>query len=279
MVKSSVRDKLKPWGLTSTNDLAGSPLSEIEDTPAEPALKVWALSGAGFVMRVEDDIIYIDPWLVPPDSSRKTHRAYPPPFPPGAVKKALAVLSTHEHEDHCNAETLLGINSSTGALLLGPKSSTKKALAAGYPASRAVSLSPGDAYKISPSFNLTAFGASDPYEDSALMYLLETPRGNVFHSGDTSYFEGFKDVGDRYAVDIALLNFGKQIPTPEKPYYMNADKVARAARDLKARTVVPMHWNLWIETLEDPSPIEGILNVTSPSSRLVILEGGQKLEL
>lgn len=254
-------------------------LSEIEDSPPKDTLRIWGLSGAGFVLRLGDDIIYIDPWLVPPDPGRKTHRAYPPPFPPEAVRRALAVLSTHEHEDHCNVQTLLGINGSSGALFLGPETSMRKVLAAGFPECRTVTLSPGDEYEVSPSFTVRAVGASDPYEESAIMYVIETPRGNVFHSGDSSYFDGFKGVGDEYRIRVALLNFGKQIPTPEKPYYMSADKLASAARDLNATIVVPMHWNLWIETEEDPRPIKGVLSSKSPSSRLVILEGGEMLEL
>ena len=242
-------------------------------------LRIWSLSGAGFVIRAGDDVIYIDPWLVPPDPARKTHRVYPPPFPPEAVRSALAVLSTHEHEDHCNVKTLLGMNQSSGAVFLGPKTSTKKALAGGFPERKTITLSPGDKYRISDAFTVRAEGASDLYEESALMYLIETPRGNVFHSGDSAHFDGFKKVGDLYKVDVALLNFGKQIPTLEKPYYMSADKLASAAKDLNARVVVPMHWNLWVETMEDPRPIEAALKSRSPESKLVILEGGQVLEL
>jgi L-ascorbate 6-phosphate lactonase len=254
-------------------------LSEIEDSPHEGKVRIWGLGGSGFAVRSGDEIIYIDPWLVPPDPSRTTHRVYPPPFPPDAVRRVLAVLSTHEHEDHCNTQTLLGMNKFTDARFVGPRSSTEKALAGGYPPSDIITLRPGDRYQISPSFTVRAFEARDTYEDSALMYLIETPRGNIFHSGDTSYFEGFKKLGDKYRVDVALLNFGKQIPTPDKPYYMNAEGVASAARDLKAKIVVPMHWNLWVETREDPHPIEAILRSKSPDSRLLILEGGEKIEL
>ena len=242
-------------------------------------VRIWGLGGSGFVVRSGDDVVYIDPWLVPPGPERTTHRVYPPPFPPDAVRRALAVLSTHAHEDHCNTETLLGINRSTGARFAGPRSSVGKALAAGYPPSRVVTLHPGDRHELSPAFTVRSFGARDPYEDSALMYLIETPRGNILHSGDTSYFEGFKEIGEAFRVDVALLNFGKQIPTPEKPYYMNADRLASAATDLRAGVVVPMHWNLWVETREDPLPIAAILRSRSPDSKLVILEGGEKLEL
>lgn len=254
-------------------------LEEIQDSPPTDELRIWGLSGAGFVMRIGDEILFVDPWLVPPDPSRTTHRKYPPPFPPEAVKRAVAVVSTHEHEDHCNPETVIGISRSSGAVLVGPVSSIKKAVDHGYPESKAVTVSPGERYAASQNFSLRAFKANDPYEPSALMYLVETPRGNVFDSGDSSYFGGFKEIGDKYLVDVALLNFGKQIPTPDKPYYLSAEKVAFAARDLRAKVVVPMHWNLWTETLEDPGPIGPLLKSMSPGSKLVILDGGEKLEI
>lgn len=264
--------------LPSSFKVAYPLLAEIQDSYSRSTLRIWGLSGAGFVMRYEDDILYIDPWLTT-DPTRKTHRAYPPPFPPEEVSKALAVISTHEHEDHCNPQTLLGLARSSSAIFFGPVSSTKKALAAGYPPFRVVVLSPGDSHEISTAFTVKAFEASDPYEPSALMYLIQTPRGNVFHSGDTSYFPGFKTIGDKFKVDLALLNFGRQIPTPDKPYYMSAYKMASAARDLKAKVAVPMHWNLWVETLEDPRQIEPVLKSKSPNTKLLIIEGGKEFEL
>jgi L-ascorbate 6-phosphate lactonase len=257
----------------------GELLEEIEDSAGDETVRIWGLGGAGFVVRAHREIIYIDPWLVPPDPSRTTHRGGTIPFPPEKIRMANAILSTHEHEDHCNVQTILGINKSAGAKFIGPKSSIAKALAGGLPASEVTMISPGDQRSIGSMFKLRVFESSDPYEPSAVMFLIETPRGNILHSGDTSYFDGFKKIGNRFAVDVALLNFGRQIPSPEKPYYMKAEKLAKAAKDLRARIVVPMHWNLWTETREDPRPILPILQRESPDSQLVILDLGQSLKL
>src|SRR5271169_5949745 len=97
-------------------------LREIEDSPALHSLRIWGLSGAGFVFRFEDEVVYIDPWLVTPEPKRTTHRVFPIPFPPEAIRKASAVISTHEHADHCDVATIAGILKSTGAVFLGPKS-------------------------------------------------------------------------------------------------------------------------------------------------------------
>ncbi len=254
-------------------------LEEIEDSPSNDSVRIWGLSGAGFVLRCKDDVIYIDPWLVPPDVKRTTHRTYPIPFAPGKVTRGNAVISTHEHEDHCNVATVKGIVESSGAIFVGPKSAVNKVVGGGLPESKTVTVAPGSFVSISHSFKLRALEAQDPYEPLAVVILIESERGNILHSGDTSYFSGFREIGEKYEVKVALLNFGKQIPTPEKPYYMNAEKVAMAARDLRAKIVVPMHWNLWQETREDPRPIEPILKSMSPESKFIIVEGGELLQI
>ena len=189
------------------------------------------------------------------------------------------MISTHEHADHCDVPTIAGIVRSTGAVFIGPKSATDKAINGGLSSSKAITVSPGMKLEISPSFNVRVFHSSDPYEPQAVMILLETPTGNILHSGDTSYFGGFKEIGDGYSVDVALLNFGKQIPNPEKPYYMNAQKLAMAARDLRAKIVVPMHWNLWEETKEDPTRFEPILRIESPGSQFRVVNFGELLQV
>jgi alkyl sulfatase BDS1-like metallo-beta-lactamase superfamily hydrolase len=106
----------------SSNEL----LDEIEKSPNTDSVRIWGLSGAGFVIRCNEDIVYIDPWLVPPDAKRTTHRAYPIPFSPERVTRASAVISSHEHEDHCNVATIKGIVDSAGAKFIGPRSAVSK---------------------------------------------------------------------------------------------------------------------------------------------------------
>jgi len=265
--------------MSQGNSEAPKLLHEIEDSPDGEKVRIWGLGGAGFVIRSAGDIAYIDPWLVPPDSTRTTHRSGGIPFPAENVRRARAVLSTHEHEDHCNVATILALNKFAGARFMGPKSSVAKALSGGLLPTETTTISPGQEIDLTPSLKVRAFESQDPYEPQAVMIMVETPRGNILHSGDTSYFDGFKKIGEEFEIDVALLNFGKQIPTPEKPYYMNAEKISAAARDLKAKILVPMHWNLWVETREDPRPIEGVLKKYSPVSRLEIVDVGERLDL
>jgi L-ascorbate 6-phosphate lactonase len=189
------------------------------------------------------------------------------------------VISTHEHNDHCDPATLHAFAECTDATFFGPASSARKAEQSGYPPSRVMTVASGETVEVSNSFKLKVFPSNDPYELQAVTYVIQTPRGNIFHSGDTNYFDGFRLVGESTAVDVALLNFGKQIPDPAKPYYMDAASVAKAARDLRAKTVVPMHWNLWLEGKDNPAKVEQELRKTSPASLYRKVDVGDLLEL
>jgi L-ascorbate metabolism protein UlaG (beta-lactamase superfamily) len=254
-------------------------LHEIEAPETKDITTIWSLGGAGCVIKHKAAIVYIDPYLVVPDPSEEFHRAIPVPFPPERITRATAVMSTHEHEDHCDEQTVRAFQKNTRALFIGPVSSAAKALAWGYDANRVVTVRPGDKRELTSEVCIWCFESKDAYAEASVTYLVKTPRGNVFHSGDTSYFDGFKKVGEEHRVDVALLNFGKQVPTLEKPYYMNAEAVAKAARDLKARIVIPIHWDIWLEAREDPTSITHHLKDVSPGSRLSILNVGEKFEL
>ncbi len=254
-------------------------LTEIEQNDTASRTVIYSLGGAGFAICAENKVMYIDPYLSLPDPSKSIRRSIPIPFSPQRITKADVIISTHEHQDHCDPLTIRAFEKGTRAIFLGPSSSVRKAMSLAFPTRRVRALSPGDLYEVSPSVKIIALESVDPYAQSSLCYLIETPRGNVFHSGDSSYFDGFKKAGSLYRVDVALLNFGKQVPSPEKPYYMSAKSVALAAKDLNASILIPMHWDLWEESVEDPSLIKEPLDAASRNTVLEILRIGDKFEL
>jgi L-ascorbate metabolism protein UlaG (beta-lactamase superfamily) len=75
-------------------------------------------------------------------------------------------------------------------------------------------------------------------------FLIQGSR-TVYFSGDTGYFRGFEEFGRRYAIDYALLGAGAYDPRWFMHYsHMNVAEFFMAARDLGAKTVIPMHFGV-----------------------------------
>ena len=67
----------------------------------------------------------------------------------------------------------------------------------------------------------------------------------------------------------ALFVSVAQSPTG-KNYYMTEADAARAARDVGARTLVPMHWNLWRAFRLDPKGVVTVARWYCPGAAVKI---------
>jgi L-ascorbate metabolism protein UlaG (beta-lactamase superfamily) len=75
----------------------------------------------------------------------------------------------------------------------------------------------------------------------------------IFFSGDTGYFVGFKEVGEKFpGIDYALLGVGAYEPRWFMHYsHMNVEEFFLAANDLGAKVSIPMHFGI-IELGKEP---------------------------
>ncbi|NOY76334.1 MAG: MBL fold metallo-hydrolase [Calditrichaeota bacterium] len=86
-------------------------------------------------------------------------------------------------------------------------------------------------------------------------FVLEHPEGTVYFSGDSGYFPGFKDIGKRFKIDVAILPIGAYRPKKNLKKHMNPPDALRAFKDLGARWMIPIHWgtfHLGWEPLNEP---------------------------
>ncbi len=86
-------------------------------------------------------------------------------------------------------------------------------------------------------------------------FVLKAGERSVFHCGDTAYFDGFREIGQRCPVEIALLPIGAYDTPSQRAVHMNPEEAVQAFVELGARTLVPMHYGtfrLSYEPLEEP---------------------------
>ncbi|RZL13791.1 MAG: MBL fold metallo-hydrolase [Pedobacter sp.] len=115
-------------------------------------------------------------------------------------------------------------------------------------------------------------------------FILKTPEHTFYLGGDSGYGPHFADAGEKYGpFDLALLEcgqFNKMWPL----IHMFPEEMVQAGADLKATTVMPIHWgkfalamHSWKEPIERAvaaAELSG-LNLTTPIPGETIFVGGK----
>ncbi len=169
-------------------------------------------------------------------------RAVPFVIDPFAIKQVDAVLATHYHQDHMSAEYAAHVIQSGMTTVnekgeevpvpfIGPKKSVETWMKWGVPAERCITVKPGDVIRIKDveievldSFDRTCLVTTDStgpdreeltgicptdMDDKAVNYLVKTPGGNIYHSGDSHYSIYFAKHGKDHEVDVAFGSYGE----------------------------------------------------------------------
>lgn len=77
----------------------------------------------------------------------------------------------------------------------------------------------------------------------------------IYHSGDTAYFEGFQQVGERLRPDVALLPIGAYFPDTYRTVHTSPEEAVRGFVECGAKWMIPMHFGtfrLGREPMEEP---------------------------
>lgn len=214
-------------------------------------------------------------------------RAVPFVFDPFGFHQADAVLATHYHQDHMSAEWAAHVIQSGMTTqdaegreipvpFIGPRKSVETWVKWGVPPERCVTVRPGDYVRVKDleilaldSFDRTCLVTTDStgpdreeltgvcpsdMDEKAVNYLIRTPGGSIYHSGDSHYSIYFAKHGKDYDIDVAFGSYG------ENPVGM-ADKmtscdILRMAEALRCKVVIPIHHDVWTNFQADVQEIK-----------------------
>jgi L-ascorbate 6-phosphate lactonase len=203
------------------------------------------------------------------------------------------LLVTHEHLDHFDEGFVRVLDSrrpGAGLVIPRPLVAAAERIA---PHLNVVGARLGETLELSPTVTVTvtpawhAFDVADGYSqglddagDSRFVgYVVRTPDVSLYHSGDTLVTDGLREALQGEQVDIALL------PINGRDYYreglnlvgnMDGREAFLLAKELGARMLVPMHWDLFAGNtvrpggVVDDASVDPVLYVLVPA-RLVPL--------
>ncbi len=114
-------------------------------------------------------------------------------------------------------------------------------------------------------------------------YVVKVPGHSIYHSGDSAYFDGFAEIGDRLNPDTALLPIGAYDCPSGREVHMNPEEALRAFFDLKAHRMMPMHHGTFpLSNEKRHEPLERLLTAVESlglESRVISPREGEQILL
>lgn len=114
-------------------------------------------------------------------------------------------------------------------------------------------------------------------------FLVGSGDRKVFHAGDSAYFEGFKEIGEREDICLAILPIGAYEAPSGRDVHMNPEEALDAFEDLGAQLMMPMHYGTFPLGNEHPDePIQRLFMEAKKrglEKRVIIPEAGVGVEV
>jgi len=210
---------------------------------------------ASFLVQTPEHSVLIDPnwarWL------KVVKRLRHPGIAARDLPTTDLVLVTHAHFDHLDKRSLRAV--AAGQPIAVPKNVGKLVSRLGF--ERVHELGTWESFRhghlkitLTPARHWGARVLHDNHRSFG-GFLIEYAGRSVFHCGDSSYFDGFREIGGRFPVEIALLPIGAYDAPSKRDVHMNPEEALRAFVELGAATMIPMHYGtfrLSYEPLHEP---------------------------
>ncbi len=236
-------------------------------------------------------------WLLDPIFSRRAllpARKTAPALTAEAVNRLFPkvnVVISHGHYDHLDENSVKQLaKEHTFYVPLG----VGQYILRWKPGAKVVEMDWWQRHKIASGFELHSLPAQHwsmralegPNRSLWASYMIVTPKSTIYFGGDSGYFVGYREFGNKYPkIDYALLPTTAYHPRWfMHKAHMNAEEAIQAFQDLKARYFVPTQWGTF--RLGDNPPGLPMLELRRlirsrqlDSSRYLELEIGELLNL
>lgn len=251
------------------------------------SLSITYVTHASVYIKDNDSSLIIDPVLFGMFWPYKDFS--PVTFSPGELPTVNAVLITHGHYDHLDLTSLKAFHEQSQFLCpLG-----YGALLRANGAKQVQELDWLDKKQVG-SFEITFLPCNhwtmrNPIvgPNTALWgsYLIRTSSGRtIYISGDTAYFNRFKEIGEHYSIDLAIFNLGAYEPRWfMKKSHMSPSETVQAFREIGAQKLLVVHWGTFRLGDEPvhfpPRDIHRAMEQAGLLDRLVELKHGETMYL
>lgn len=195
------------------------------------------LGHAGFEIGLGNTVVLIDPFF----GSGLKERVAIETIKTSHIKRADVILLTHEHQSHADTRAVEEIAMRTAASVVAPAQTLRGISISDR---QKVDVRVGDHFSLK-GVDITVVKATHPQSLYPVGYVISNSV-KIYHAGDTYQFNEMFDLN----VDYALLPIGGS-------YTMDPIDAANATKMLRAKFIIPMHYNTYGRITQDVREFQG----------------------
>ncbi|HBS06165.1 MAG TPA: hypothetical protein DEA96_14450 [Leptospiraceae bacterium] len=227
-------------------------VSEFTEPPAD-GLRITWFGHSSILVEIDGSMILIDPvWgdRVSPVSFMGPQRFHENPLSLEELAQLPidAVVISHDHYDHLDYPTILALKE-TNTRFLVPLGVGAHLERWGIEPSRIEELDWWDETRVgsirlvaTPAQHFSGRTLGDRDKTLWSSWAILGPKHRVFYSGDTGYFEAFKEIGERLGpFDVSLMAIGAYDDRWAFVHF-TPEEALQAHKDVRAKKFVPVHW-------------------------------------
>lgn len=249
LLKRSVFEKKHNSVPNQTIPMASLSRQDIEQWPADKT-SIVRLGHSTILIKVSNQLWLLDPVFserASPFSFIGPKRFHQTPLSISELPDLDGVIISHNHYDHMDKQSIKALHKRVKRFVM-PLGNAEQLAAWGVPRNKISELDWWQSLSIegleliaTPAQHFSGRGLGD--RDNALWssWVIRSNAVSLFFSGDTGYFDGFKQIGKRYGpFDMTMMESGAY-DRDWSDVHMSPKESVQAHLDLKGRKMLPIH--------------------------------------
>lgn len=230
---------------------------------------LYRLGHSSIIMKLDGKLILIDPVFsdrASPVQWAGPKRFHKTPISLEELPNIDVVLISHDHYDHLDKASIKALNSKVSQFIV-PLKVGDYLIKWGVAQQKITELAWWESHSAADiNFSLTPtqhFSGRGLFERDTTLWgswVINSKSANVFFSGDSGYFSGFKQIGEKYGpFDFTMIETGAYNPLWSE-IHMFPEQSVQAHLDVRGKVMMPIHNSTFDLALHDwNEPMERVL--------------------